>query len=106
MNDKIILIILLMAVITYLTRFPMLLLGSRMEMPDWLRRGLTMVPVGVFSSLTIPPILFHTREGSWSPEYLVAGIISLAVGLWRKQIVLALLSGVISVVLWRLVAGI
>ncbi|MCK9912740.1 AzlD domain-containing protein, partial [Microbacteriaceae bacterium K1510] len=80
-------IILLMAAITYLTRFPMLLLSSRMQLPDWLQRGLAMVPVGVFSSLTIPPMLFHTREGNWSPEYLVAGIIALAVGFWRKHIV-------------------
>jgi branched-subunit amino acid transport protein len=105
MNDKVVIYILLMAVITYLTRFPMLLLSSRMELPAWLRRGLAMVPVGVFSSLTIPPILFHVRDGSWNPEYLFAGAISLAVGLWKKQIVLALGAGVLAVVAWRMLIG-
>jgi branched-subunit amino acid transport protein len=100
-NDKVLLIIVLMAVITYLTRFPMLLISSRWEIPDWLRRGLAMVPVGVFSSLTVPPILFHWKDGQWSPEYLAAGAVSLAVGLWRKQIVWALLAGVGAIVLWR-----
>ncbi|MGQ7278419.1 AzlD domain-containing protein [Brevibacillus thermoruber] len=101
MNDKVLLIIVLMAVITYLTRFPMLLISSRWEIPDWLRRGLAMVPVGVFSSLTVPPILFHGKDGQWSPEYLAAGVVSLAVGLWRKQVVWALLAGVGAIVLWR-----
>jgi branched-subunit amino acid transport protein len=105
MNDKVVWYIIGMAVITYLTRFPMLLISARWELPQWLRRGLAMVPVGVFSSLTVPPMLFHLREGSWSPEYLVAGTVSLAVGLWKKQIVLALLAGVLMVALWRMAAG-
>jgi branched-subunit amino acid transport protein len=105
MNDKVVWYIIGMAVITYLTRFPMLLISARWELPQWLRRGLAMVPVGVFSSLTVPPMLFHLREGSWSPEYLVAGTVSLAVGLWKKQIVLALLAGVLMVALWRIAAG-
>ncbi|WP_238933547.1 AzlD domain-containing protein [Brevibacillus choshinensis] len=104
MNDKVLLYIGLMALITYLTRFPMLLISSRWEIPDWLKRGLAMVPVGVFSSMTIPPILFHAPKGEWSPEYLIAGIAALVVGLWKKQIVLALLAGVIVVALWRQLA--
>jgi branched-subunit amino acid transport protein len=106
MNDKVVWYIIGMAVITYLTRFPMLLISARREIPQWLRRGLAMVPVGVFSSLTVPPMLFHLREGGWSPEYLVAGTVSLAVGLWKKQIVLALLAGVLTVALWRMTAGV
>lgn len=105
MDDKVLWIILLMAIITYLTRFPMLVISSRWELPAWLRRGLAMVPVGVFSSMTIPPILFHTREGAWSPEYLLAGIAALAVGWWRKQIVWALLAGVVVLALYRQVVG-
>lgn len=101
MNDKIIWMIVLMALITYLTRFPMLLISSKWEIPVWLKRGLAMVPVGVFSSMTIPPILFHMREGVWNPEYLVAGAVSLAVGWWRKQIVWALVAGVVVIALYR-----
>lgn len=101
MNDKILLYIGLMAIITYLTRFPMLVISSRWEIPAWLKRGLAMVPVGVFSSMTIPPILFHTPNGTWSPEYMVAGTAALAVGLWKKQIVWALLAGVVMIALWR-----
>ncbi|MFP3392472.1 AzlD domain-containing protein [Brevibacillus sp. SIMBA_040] len=105
MNDKILLYIGLMAIITYLTRFPMLVISSRLEIPAWLKRGLAMVPVGVFSSMTIPPILFHAPNGSWSPEYMVAGTAALAVGLWKKQIVWALLAGVVVIALWRQLAA-
>lgn len=103
--DNVILYILLMALVTYLTRFPMLLISTRWSVPDWLKRGLAMVPVGVFSSLTVPPILFHLRDGQWSPEYLASGVIALAVGLWRKHIVWALLAGVAALIVWRLFWG-
>ncbi|MGE5703161.1 MAG: AzlD domain-containing protein [Clostridia bacterium] len=102
MNDRLVLDILLMALVTYLTRFPMLLLSSRAGFPEWVGRGLRMVPVGVFSSLTIPTILFHVRDGHWNPEYMVAGAVALVVGLWKKQIVLALITGVAVLALWRL----
>jgi len=92
-----------MSAITYLTRFPMLVLSSRVEIPAWLQRGLRMVPVGVFSSLTIPQILFHEHANIWSPEYMVAGCFALGIGLWKKQIVLSLLAGVGCLVLWRMI---
>lgn len=81
----------------------MLLISSRVQLPAWLGRGLKMAAVGVFSSLTIPPILFHhNAQGAWSPEYLFAGLIALVVGIWRKQVVFSLLAGVVSLVLIRL----
>ncbi|MBO8164751.1 MAG: AzlD domain-containing protein [Brevibacillus sp.] len=101
MNDKLVLYILLMAVITYLTRFPMLLVSSRVRLPGWLSRALKLVPVGVFSSLTIPPILFHVREGSWSPEYLAAAAAAFVAACRTRQIFAALLVGVAAVVCWR-----
>ncbi|MFS0554976.1 hypothetical protein [Brevibacillus sp. 179-C9.3 HS] len=61
MNDKVLLYIGFMAIITYLTRFPMLLISSRWEIPAWLKCGLVMVLVGG-SSITIPSILFHTPK--------------------------------------------
>jgi branched-subunit amino acid transport protein len=100
-NHNIIIIILLMAFITYMTRFPMLLISSRIDIPAWVWRGLKLVPIGVFTSLTIPRLVFHMRNGGWSPEYLVAGIVAFVIGFWRRQIVFALLSGVICLVIYR-----
>jgi branched-subunit amino acid transport protein len=101
-NDNIIIIILLMALVTYLTRAPMLLISSRVNIPAWIWRGLKLVPIGVFTSLTIPRLLFHIKNGAWSPEYLVAGTIAFLIGMWKQQIVFALLSGVIVLVIYRL----
>jgi len=100
-NETIVITILLMGFITYLTRFPMLLISSRITLPGWLKRGLMMVPIGVFTSLTVPALFFHTQEGRWSEEYLLAGIVSLAVGLWKRQIVYSLLVGILFIVLYR-----
>lgn len=101
MNDNLLMLIILMAVITYLTRYPMLLLSSRVHLPDWLSRGLKLVPVGVFSSLTIPPLLFHAPEGHWSPEYLAVGAVAFLAAYRTRQIPVALVVGVVGIVIWR-----
>ncbi|WCK56402.1 AzlD domain-containing protein [Aneurinibacillus sp. Ricciae_BoGa-3] len=101
MNDRILIVIILMAIITYLTRFPMLLISARKSLPSWVERGLKMVPVGVFTSLTIPHIVFRTFNNSWNPDYAIAGMCSLIMGLWKKQIFLALLTGVGVIAIWR-----
>jgi branched-subunit amino acid transport protein len=104
-NRNIIIIILLMAFITYITRFPMLLISSRTKIPAWIWRGLKLVPIGVFTSLTIPRLVFHLKNGGWSPEYLVAGMVAFAVGLWKRQIVFSLISGVIFLIVYRYITG-
>jgi len=104
-NHNILLIIVLMAFITYMTRFPMLLISSRVNIPMWIWRGLKLVPIGVFTSLTIPRLVFHVKSGGWSPEYLVAGAVAFTIGLWKRQIVFSLLSGVICLIIYRYIAG-
>jgi branched-subunit amino acid transport protein len=101
MSHNLLLYIVLMGIITYLTRFPMLLFSSYIELPKWMLKGLRMVPIGVFTSLTIPPIVFHMKEGAWNLEYAIAGAVALGMGIWKKQIILSLVSGVIAIIVWR-----
>ncbi|MGG2095203.1 AzlD domain-containing protein [Bacillus sp. S13(2024)] len=58
-----------------------------------------------FASLTIPLVLFHMQGGSWSSEYIVAGIVAFGIGVWKRQVVLSLLTGVITLVCWRMLVG-
>ncbi|HDX9587404.1 TPA: AzlD domain-containing protein [Bacillus pseudomycoides] len=95
----------IMVLLTYVTRFPMLLLSSRISFPKWVERGLKVVPIGIFASLTIPLVLFHEKGGLWSPEYIVAGIVAFGVGVWKRQVVFSLLTGVITLVCWRIFVG-
>ncbi|PEA56867.1 hypothetical protein CON64_00505 [Bacillus pseudomycoides] len=95
----------IMVLLTYVTRFPMLLLSSRISFPKWAERGLKVVPIGIFASLTIPLVLFHKKGGLWSPEYIVAGIVAFGVGVWKRQVVFSLLTGVITLVCWRIFVG-
>ncbi|WP_020060035.1 AzlD domain-containing protein [Bacillus sp. 123MFChir2] len=60
---------------------------------------------GIFASLTIPLVLFHEKGGSWSPEYIVAGIVAFGVGVWKRQVVFSLLTGVMTLVCWRIFVG-
>ncbi|WP_336481872.1 AzlD domain-containing protein [Bacillus sp. FJAT-53711] len=58
-----------------------------------------------FASLTIPLVLFHMQGGSWSSEYIVAGIVAFGIGIWKRQVVFSLLTGVITLVCWRMLVG-
>ncbi|MEH6888608.1 AzlD domain-containing protein [Bacillus sp. JJ864] len=60
---------------------------------------------GILASLTIPLVLFHEKGGLWSPEYIVAGIVAFGVGVWKRQVVFSLLTGVITLVCWRIFVG-
>lgn len=105
MNNMLFVSICIMVLLTYLTRFPMLLLSSRISFPKWVERGLKVVPIGIFASLTIPLVLFHMKGGSWSSEYIVAGIMAFCIGVWKRQVVFSLLTGVITLVCWRMLVG-
>ena len=80
-----------MAVVTYLTRGPALLL-LRGELPAWLRRWLRYVPIAVFTALILPP--FVSPGGV--PE-IVATIVA-----WRTRHMYAtILAGLLTFLLVR-----
>lgn len=83
-----------MAVVTYLTRGPMLVL-LRGELPAWLRRWLHYVPIAVFTALIVPPFV--------APRGLPEAQINLAVGVvaalvaWRtRRMYAAILAGLLT----------
>lgn len=91
-------LILGMALVTYLTRAPMMLL-LRGELPGWLRRWLQYVPIAVFTALIVPT--FVAPNGV--PELhvnLAVGLVA-AVVVWRtRQIYVGIIAGLI--VFWVL----
>lgn len=87
-----------MALVTYLTRAPMLLL-LRGELPSWLRRWLSYVPIAVFTALIVP--VFAAPRGV--PELqinLLVGVVA-AVIVWRtRQMYFGIVAGLL--VFWLL----
>ena len=87
-------IIAVMAVGTFLIRFSFLgMIGSR-PMPDIVLRLLRYTPVAVLPGLVAPLVLWPAATGGQPDAVrLVAAAVALAVGLWTRQVIFAILAG-------------
>lgn len=98
------LVIVAMGVVTYLTRcIPLLAMAGR-RLPQWLLRFLAGVPVGVLAAFAAP--LIFAPEGrldlSLGNLGLLAAVPCLAVALWRRSLIAAVLVGAVAMALLRL----
>ena len=92
-----------MALVTYLTRAPMMLL-LRGELPAWLRRWLSYVPIAVFTALILPSFAAPRGIPELQSNLLVGLVAALVV--WRtQQMYLGILLGLITFWLVRAFAG-
>ncbi|MFV0360891.1 AzlD domain-containing protein [Tropicimonas sp.] len=79
---------------TYLIRFSFLgLIGDR-PLPGWLLRHLHYTPVAVFPALVAPLVVWPAATGGQpDPVRLIAAIVTVAVGLWLRNPLWAILGG-------------
>ncbi|NLJ56574.1 MAG: AzlD domain-containing protein [Firmicutes bacterium] len=108
-RNTIFIIILCMALVTYLPRlFPILLL-SRRKLPPRLKIWLSYIPVAVLASLLGPVLFLADGRLTLHPApnpYFWAALPSLAVALLTKNMFLTILIGMAGVALLRLFAGV
>ena len=90
--------------ITYATRLSFILLFERIEIPAWLRRALRFVPAAVLSAIVLPELVFQDGSLAVTPANprLLAGIVAILVAWRTKNILLTLVSGMVT--LWILQA--
>ena len=88
--------------ITYATRLSFILLFERIQIPAWLRRALRYVPAAVLSAIILPELVFQDGTLAVTPTNprLLAGIIAILVAWRTKNILLTLISGMVT--LWIL----
>ncbi len=81
------LIVLGMALVTYLLRASFLLLPAGVETPPFLRRALRYVPAAVLTAIWAPELLLQNQvlHLSLANERLLAGAVAVAVA-WRWQL--------------------
>lgn len=93
-SDFIWLVIAILGVGTYLIRFSFLgLLGGR-DLPEWLLRHLRYTPVAVLPGLVAPLVLWPAATGGQiDPPRLAAALVTQAVGLWLRNVIVAILAG-------------
>jgi branched-subunit amino acid transport protein len=98
-------VILVLGVGTFLIRFSFLgMLGGR-DLPDWLLRHLRYTPVAVLPGMVAPLVLWPAGTGG-EPDAarLLAALATVLLGMWLKNMILAILggAGTLFALLWLL----
>ena len=92
-----------MVVVTYGIRLSFLVFGHRVDFPLWLERALRYVPAAVLTALISPMALAPqgAMDVSIHNAYLPGTIAAIAVALWTRQTLAAILGGFVVYGLWR-----
>jgi len=87
-------IILALGIGTFVIRFSFLgVLGNR-ELPPWLLRHLRYTAVGILPAMVTPLVLWpEATGGTLDPVRVMAAAVGLGVGLWTKNAIWAIVSG-------------
>jgi branched-subunit amino acid transport protein len=90
-------IILVLAVGTFGLRYSFLGLIGRRQLPEWTLRILRYTPVAVLPGLIAPLVLFPAAtDGQPDLARALAAVVTLALGLWTKSVLWAILGGALT----------
>lgn len=101
MNEQ--LLILGMLAATFVSRYPLLVLVGRVELPKRVFRALRYVPVAVLTAISVPPVLLPDGQFSVSFEnpYLIGGIVAIVIAWRSKNLLLTIVVGMAVFLAWR-----
>ena len=90
-------IIIVMGLGTFLIRFSFLgLIGDRV-MPAFVLRLLRFTPVAVLPGMVAPLVLWPgATDGQFDPVRMLAAIVTVAVGVWTRNVLWAILGGAVT----------
>jgi branched-subunit amino acid transport protein len=90
-------IIIVMGLGTFLIRFSFLgLIGDR-AMPAFVLRLLRFTPVAVLPGMVAPLVLWPgATDGQFDPVRMLAAIVTVAVGVWTRNVLWAILGGAVT----------
>lgn len=92
------------AIFTYIPRtFPIVYL-SKKELPTWLKEWMKFIPAGIFAALICPDIFTNSGalDISLTNIKLISALLVLAVAIWKKSLGLSIFVGVTSLFLLNL----
>lgn len=106
MRSDVWLVIAGMAVVTYLTRAPLLLVLARRPLPPRVRLWLRLIPVAVLPALALPMVLVDQGRLAASPVHppLWGAVVVLVLAALRVNLLLTVALGVAVVAALRAVA--
>ena len=90
-------VILSLAIGSFAMRFAFIgLIGDR-KLPTWILRHLRYTAVAILPGLVTPLVLWPAAtDGQLDPTRLTAALVTLGVGYWRKNLLLAVAAGAIT----------
>ncbi|MGD1858545.1 MAG: AzlD domain-containing protein [Leptolyngbyaceae cyanobacterium] len=93
-----------MALVTFLIRYPALALSGRLKLPAKLLQALNYVPPAVLVAIVVPAIFVESGDlwFSWQNPRIVGAIVTVAIGLWRQNLLLTITVGMGAFLLWQL----
>ncbi len=92
-----------MAAVTLLVRYPLLALLGKISLPEPIFRALRYVPPAVLTAIIVPAVLFKGDQLviSYTNDFLVAGVVSVFVAWRSKNLLLTILVGMATLLVWR-----
>lgn len=104
MSDvKIWLVIAGLSVGTYLFRLSFLVIIGNRQLPEWLLRHLRYTAVAVLPALVAPMVVWPGSEGGEvSMVRIIAALIAIGIGIWRRSMVLTIIGGMLALYLLKL----
>lgn len=92
-----------MAAVTFLVRWPVLALVSRITLPQPVLDAMKFIPPAVLTAIIVPAMLMPagTVDISITNAYLVAGIASGAIAFRTRNLLLTIVLGMTIFLLWR-----
>lgn len=99
MKSDIIIFIFGAGIATYLTRFPLIVLAKKKEIPAWLLKYMSYIAPSILTALIVPHIFI--QEGkldlSFSNVYILAAGITSIVAYFTKNMLVSVITGICSV---------
>jgi branched-subunit amino acid transport protein len=96
-----------MTAVTFVVRYPILALISRLTLPVGLIRALRYVPVAVLTAIIVPMMVLDQGAVALRPDnaYLVAGLVSIAIAWYSKKLLPTIVLGMAVFFLCRALTG-
>lgn len=98
-NLNIYLLIIGIAILTYIPRSLPIIYLSKKDLPQWLKDWMKFIPSGIFAALILPDILI--QDGSLNVSFtnikLIASILVLIIAMKRKSLGLSIAVGVSAI---------
>lgn len=92
-----------MFLITFSIRYVLFAAAGKVNFPKLLQKGLVYIPPTVLTAIIVPSILIPSGEKiqfNLDNAFLVGAIGAIVVGFWKQNLLLTIVTGMASFLLW------